>query len=171
MNYKIKLKSIRNFIFDVDGVLTDGTVMLDGSDYVRTVHSRDSYALQYACKVGFKVFLITGGTSNQVKIAYEALGVTEVHLRSSNKLEVFNSLQQKYDLDPLACLYMGDDIPDIPVMRAVGLATAPHDASLDTRLAAAYVSPCCGGKGAVRDVIEQTLRVQDRWMLEEAYYW
>lgn len=171
MNYKIKLNSIQHFLFDVDGVLTDGTVLIDGKEYLRTLHSRDSYAIQYACGLGYSVFLITGGDSEHVKKAFESLGVTSVKLRSRNKLAVFQALKEEYQLKAEECLYMGDDIPDIPVMREVGLATAPFDASIDARAAAEYISPFYGGKGAVRDVIEQTLRVQNKWMLDHAYHW
>lgn len=171
MNYKIKLNSIRHFLFDVDGVLTDGTVIIDGKEYLRTLHSRDSYAIQYACGLGYSVFLITGGDSEHVKNAFESLGVTSVKLRSRNKLAVFQALKEEYQLKTEECLYMGDDIPDIPVMREVGLATAPFDASIDARAAAEYISPFCGGKGAVRDVIEQTLRVQNKWLMDHAYHW
>lgn len=171
MNYKIKLNSIRHFLFDVDGVLTDGTVLIHGKDYQRTLHSRDSYAIQYACGIGYNVFLITGGESEHVKNSFESLGVTAVRLRSRNKLAVFQALKEEYQLKAEECLYMGDDIPDIPVMREVGLATAPFDASIDARSAAEYISPFCGGKGAVRDVIEQTLRVQNKWLMDHAYHW
>ncbi|MEY4216316.1 MAG: hypothetical protein RLZZ68_772 [Bacteroidota bacterium] len=171
MNYKIKLNSIQHFLFDVDGVLTDGTVLIDGKEYLRTLHSRDSYAIQYACGLGYSVFLITGGDSEHVKNAFESLGVTSVKLRSRNKLAVFQALKEEYQLKAEECLYMGDDIPDIPVMREVGLATVPFDASIDARTAAEYISPFYGGKGAVRDVIEQTLRVQNKWMLDHAYHW
>jgi 3-deoxy-D-manno-octulosonate 8-phosphate phosphatase (KDO 8-P phosphatase) len=106
-----------------------------------------------------------------VKNAFESLGVTSVKLRSRNKLAVFQALKEEYQLKAEECLYMGDDIPDIPVMREVGLATAPFDASIDARTAAEYISPFYGGKGAVRDVIEQTLRVQNKWMLDHAYHW
>jgi 3-deoxy-D-manno-octulosonate 8-phosphate phosphatase (KDO 8-P phosphatase) len=171
MNYKVKLKEINTFIFDVDGVLTDGTVLVNGSDYQRTLNSKDSYAIQYACRVGFRFFFITGGDSPTIKSTYEALGVTKVCLRSSNKLQVFFALKETYGLREEQCLYMGDDIPDLPVMRQVGLATAPHDASTDVLHEVAYISPFDGGKGAVRDIIEQTLRVQGKWLLDEAYHW
>lgn len=171
MNYKIKLQHIKHFLFDIDGVLTDGTVLINGTEYQRTLHSRDSYAIQYACGLGYSVFLITGGESEHVKKSFESLGVTSVRLPSRNKLEVFHSLKEEYHLKEEECLYMGDDIPDIPVMREVGLATAPFDASIDARSAAEYISPFGGGRGAVRDVIEQALRVQQKWLMEHAFHW
>ncbi|MBM3425034.1 MAG: 3-deoxy-D-manno-octulosonate 8-phosphate phosphatase [Bacteroidetes bacterium] len=171
MNYKIKLKRIQHFIFDIDGVLTDGTVLINGAEFQRTIHSRDSYAIQYASGLGYNIFLISGGDSAHVKSSFESLGVTAVYLRSRDKLKVFNVLKEEYQIDAEDCLYMGDDIPDIPVMRAVGLATAPHDASIDVRAVAEYISPYFGGRGAVRDVIEQTLRVQQRWLMDHAYQW
>jgi len=171
MNYKTKLKNITTFIFDVDGVLTDGRVLLNGSDFQRTLNAKDSYAIQYAFRTGYHIFLITGGDSQQVKSMYESLGVTEVCLRSMNKLEVYSQLKKKYTLDDSQCLYMGDDIPDLMVMQQVALSTAPRDASIDVLKQAEYISPFDGGKGAVRDIIEQTLRVQNKWLLEHAYQW
>ena len=171
MNYKVKLKDISTFIFDVDGVLTDGTVLLNGSDFQRTLNAKDSYAIQYACRVGYQIFLITGGDSQQVKSTYESLGVTEVCLRSSNKLEVFLKLKNKHSLNESHCMYMGDDIPDLWVMKQVGLSAAPQDAVIDVLKEAEYISPYAGGKGAVRDIIEQTLRVQKKWLLDHAFHW
>ena len=171
MNYKSKLGTINTFIFDVDGVLTDGTVLVNGSDYQRTLNSKDSYAIQYACRVGFQFFLITGGDSPHVKSAFESLGVKEVCLKSSNKLEVFYMLTEKYHLIKEDCLYMGDDIPDLQVIRHVGLATAPRDACIDVLREVAYISPFDGGKGAVRDIVEQTLRAQNEWLTAQAYHW
>lgn len=171
MNYKIKLRTIDCFIFDVDGVLTDGTVLINGTDYQRRIHVKDSYAIQYAAKLGYKIFLITGGESEFIRKTYLKLGVTEVRLESSDKLAVFNELKQTYSLDEKRTLYMGDDIPDLPLMRILGTTTAPQDASIDVKASVDYVSPLNGGKGCVRDVIEQTLRVQEKWLSDGAFTW
>ena len=171
MNYKIKLKTIDSFIFDVDGVLTNGTVLINGTDYQRSIHVKDSYAIQYASKLGYKIFLITGGESEFIRKTYMKLGVTDVRLESSNKKEVFDELKKKFNIEENRALYMGDDIPDIPLMRIIGTTTAPQDASIDVKAIVDYVSPINGGMGCVRDVIEQTLRVQGKWIGEGAFTW
>lgn len=171
MNYKIKLKTIDSFIFDVDGVLTNGTVLINGTDYQRSIHVKDSYAIQYASKLGYKIFLITGGESEFIRKTYMKLGVTDVRLESSNKKEVFDELKKKFNIEENRALYMGDDIPDIPLMRIIGTTTAPQDASIDVKAMVDYVSPINGGMGCVRDVIEQTLRVQGKWLGEGAFTW
>lgn len=171
MNYKIKLKTIDSFIFDVDGVLTNGIVLINGTDYQRSIHVKDSYAIQYASKLGYKIFLITGGESEFIRKTYMKLGVTDVRLESSYKKEVFDELKKKFNIEENRALYMGDDIPDIPLMRIIGTTTAPQDASIDVKAMVDYVSPINGGMGCVRDVIEQTLRVQGKWLGEGAFTW
>jgi 3-deoxy-D-manno-octulosonate 8-phosphate phosphatase (KDO 8-P phosphatase) len=171
MNYKIKLKTIDCFIFDVDGVLTNGSVLINGTDYQRSIHVKDSYAIQYAAKLGYKIFLITGGESEFIRKTYIKLGVTDVRLESSNKKEVFEQLVKAFGVTAERSLYMGDDIPDIPLMKIIGTTTAPQDASIDVKALVDYISPLNGGMGCVRDVIEQTLRVQGKWLGDGAYTW
>ena len=172
MNYKTKLKHINTFIFDIDGVLTDGTVTLFGNgEQVRKMSSRDGYSLQYAKKKGYKIAIISGGSSKGVKQRFDYLGITDVYLSSSNKLEAFNDLVKKYDLNTEHILYMGDDLPDWEVMKKVGLPTCPQDAATEIREIAKYVSPFIGGSGCVRDVIEQTLRVQGKWADKDDLGW
>lgn len=170
-SYKENLPKINAFIFDVDGVLTDGQVILYNDEFLRQLNSRDAYALQYAVKVGYKVFIITGGSSEDVKSRLLNLGVTEVCLKSANKLSVYNRLKEEYDLKDEECLYMGDDIPDYHVMQKVGVATCPQDAAVEIKAISHYQSPFNGGRHAVRDVIEQTLRVQDNWFKDVAFEW
>jgi 3-deoxy-D-manno-octulosonate 8-phosphate phosphatase (KDO 8-P phosphatase) len=170
-NYKILLNQINAFIFDIDGVLTDGNVLLDNGKYLRTLNAKDSYALQYATKMGYKVFFISGGSSVEMKQTLENLGATMVYLESKSKLLVFNKLKIEFNISEENVLYMGDDIPDIPLLSIVGIAACPKDASIDVTRICSYVSPKEGGKGCVRDVIEQTLRVQDKWLLDGAFEW
>lgn len=171
MTYKERLNHITTFIFDIDGVLTNGDVTIYKDEVVRTLNSRDGYAMQLAAKMGFSVFIISGGSSEPVKSRLLDLGVTEVYLRAYNKIEVYNSLLEKYNLEDTNILYMGDDIPDFKVMQRVGCATCPQDAAIEIKEIAHYQSPFNGGRLAVRDVIEQTLRVQGKWMTEEAFQW
>ena len=170
-SYKERLNTVNTFIFDVDGVLTDGKIILYKGDFMRSLSSKDGYAIQYASKFGYKIFIITGGNSIDVKEALEGLGVKEVHLRSSNKLNVYEDLKKKFSLNDSEVLYMGDDIPDYKVMRTVGVATCPQDACVEIKQISHYQSPVLGGNGCVRDVIEQTLRVQGKWFTEQAFEW
>jgi 3-deoxy-D-manno-octulosonate 8-phosphate phosphatase (KDO 8-P phosphatase) len=171
MNYKTKLNHIDTFIFDVDGVLTDGKVYFLENEIMRALNSKDGYALQYACKMGYQIFIITGGYSEDLKRRMLELGIKEVHLRSSNKLKVYQELKSKYNISDQQVLYMGDDIPDIPVLKEAGVSSCPQDAAIDVKENVDYQSPYDGGKACVRDVIEQTLRVQNKWLTDEAYHW
>lgn len=171
ISYKQKLNHITTFMFDVDGVLTNGDVMLIEGHVVRTLNSRDGYALQYASKMGYRVFVVTGGNSQDVKDRLISLGVTEVHLSSYNKLQVYDEIVSRFNLKNEEILYMGDDIPDYEVMSKAGVAACPQDASVEIKALSDYQSPFTGGKHCVRDVIEQTLRVQGKWFSEKAFEW
>lgn len=171
INYKQKLQAVNTFIFDVDGVLTNGSVYLFEQEAVRVFNSRDSYAIQYAAKLGYQIFIITGGSSKSVSNRLYDLGVTEVCLNSKNKLHVYDLLKSKYEFTDEQVLYTGDDIPDFHIMKQVGVACCPQDAAVEIKAIADYQSPYPGGHFCVRDVIEQTLRVQGKWFQEEAFTW
>ncbi len=170
-SYKELLPAISTFVFDVDGVLTDGSVILHANDYLRVLNSKDGYALQYAAKMGYHIFIITGGSSELVKERLLELGVKEVFLRASDKNTVYQELKAKYQLQDSEILYMGDDIPDYPILKQCGVSTCPQDAVMEIKQICHYQSPIYGGKGCVRDVIEQTLRVQGKWFSEQAFQW
>ena len=171
MSYKKKLAGITTFIFDVDGVLTDGNVLLYRDEVVRMLNSRDGYALQYASKLGYSIYVITGGNSVAVKDRLLKLGVHEVFLQSKNKKEVYEQLVEQRNLKNAEILYMGDDIPDYEVMSVAGVAACPQDAAVEIKEIADYQSPYIGGRHCVRDVIEQTLRVQGKWFGEKSLEW
>lgn len=163
-NYKELMPEITTFIFDVDGVLTDGTVtVFPNGELIRTMNIKDGYALKVAVSAGFRVCIISGGTNPAVKSRLQALGVTDVYLGAHDKIEQFSEYLELYEIDPREVLYMGDDIPDLPVMKLSGLPTCPKDAVQEVRNISLYVSQKNGGKGCVRDVIEQVLKVQDKW--------
>ena len=170
-SYKERLPNITTFIFDVDGVLTNGQVLLFQDEYVRSLNSRDSYAIQYASKRGFTIIIITGGTSPKIKDRLSGLGVHEVCLGSSNKIEVYERMKAKYGFSDDQALYMGDDIPDYQVLKQVGVSTCPQDAAVEIKAICDYQSPYAGGRHCVRDVIEQTLRSQGEWFQEDALEW
>ena len=171
ISYKEKLKNVTTLIFDIDGVLTNGDIIIFNGEMARMLNSRDGYAIQYAVKMGFRILVITGGSSIDVKNRLLELGVHEVHLSSFNKLNVYNTLKQKYQFTDEQALYMGDDIPDYEVMQQVGVATCPQDAAIEIKHISQYQSPFNGGRHCVRDVIEQTLRVQNKWFSEQAFEW
>lgn len=164
INYKQKLKNITTFIFDVDGVLTDGKIILtpDG-EMVRSMHTKDGYAMQLAIKKGFRIVVITGGKDKMVEQRLRYLGLTDIYLGVRNKIEAYEDLIYSYNLKPEEILYMGDDIPDLEVMKLVGLACCPNDAVPDVRSICEYISLINGGEGCVRDIIEQVLRVNKKW--------
>lgn len=170
-SYKEKLPAITTFIFDVDGVLTNGEILLMKEDFVRSLNSRDGYALQYAAKQGYRILIITGGSSIIVEERLLSLGITEVRLKSYNKLVVYNDLKAKYGFTDEQVLYMGDDIPDYEVLQRVGVSTCPQDAAVEIKEMTDYQSPYMGGKHCVRDVIEQTLRAQKKWFQKNALEW
>lgn len=163
ISYKERLPKITTFIFDVDGVLTDGTVTLYKDEVVRNLNSRDGYALNYASKKGYDIFIITGGNSEAVSDRLLSLGATEVRLNSSNKMAVYEELKSKYNFSDEEVLYMGDDIPDFEILQTVGMASCPQDAAVEIKAICHYQSPYIGGHHCVRDVIEQTLKVQGKW--------
>lgn len=171
ISYKERLHTITTFLFDVDGVLTNGEVLLLNGDVIRSLNSKDGYALQYAAKKGYKICIITGGNSTDVKERLERLGVEKVVLRASDKLKTYLELQKQYGFADDEVVYMGDDIPDIPVLRVVGVSCCPQDAVPEVKAVCHYQSPMNGGKACVRDIIEQVMRLQGTWMNDDAYHW
>ena len=159
-----RFSRIKGFVFDVDGVLTDGTISLHGDgEMVRTMHTKDGYALQLAAKQGFEVLIISGAVSSSVKNRLEKLGIHHVYMGTKNKLQKLQEIILNLDITGEDLLFMGDDVPDIDAMRFCGLACAPKDACTDVMQIAGYVSPFAGGKGCVRDVIEKVLKLQGKW--------
>lgn len=168
MNYKEKLKEIKALIFDCDGVFTDGTFFLHPDGYLsRRFNAKDGFALQLAMKKGLHVAIITGGTDEAIKIRFRNLGVTDVFLDARDKAAVFQEFSSQYAIKPEEVLYMGDDLPDLPLLKQVGMPCCPNDAVIEVKNASEYISNIKGGEGCVRDVIEQTLKVQNKWMEKE----
>ncbi|WP_338068008.1 HAD-IIIA family hydrolase [Arcticibacter tournemirensis] len=160
-----KIKDIKAFILDIDGVLTDGTVhVTETGEQLRRFHVRDGYAMQRAVKNGYLICVISGGKSASVVLRLKGLGVTEVYLGVDKKLDVYNEFINQHSLSPEQVLYMGDDIPDIPVMKVAGLPVCPADAVEEVKAVSLYISGKEGGSGCVRDVIEKVLKIQGKWM-------
>ena len=171
-NFKEELKKVKAFAFDVDGVFSDGNLFLyPNGEHIRSMNIKDGFAVQFAVKKSFPIAVITGGDSESVRMRFNNLGVTDVYLKSSNKLNDFKAFIAKYNLDPNEVLYMGDDIPDYKVMNYAGIATCPSDAAEEIKSISRYISNINGGKGCVRDIIEQVLRIQGKWMDSDSFYW
>ncbi len=161
-------KPIRTFVFDVDGVLTDGTLMLtEDGHMLRSMNIKDGYAMQLAVKKGYKVWIITGARSEGVRSRLLKLGAHEVRIGIESKKEVLNEIVAANQADLSTVLYMGDDIPDYAVMKMCGLPCCPDDAVTEIKSVAKYISPYSGGKGCVRDVIEKVLKLNGDWVLPE----
>jgi 3-deoxy-D-manno-octulosonate 8-phosphate phosphatase (KDO 8-P phosphatase) len=164
MNVLERFAPIKLLAFDMDGVLTDCTVMVmpDG-EWVRRMHIRDGFALQLAVKKGYEVALISGSWSAPVADRLRKLGIQHVFEKVGDKAVCLNDLMYTLGLKPEQVLFMGDDVPDLPALHVAGLPTCPADATDDVRLVSSYISPFKGGEGCVRDVIEKTLRLNGQW--------
>ena len=171
-NYKELLIHINTFIFDYDGVLTDGSVITtnDGEAH-RISNVKDGYALQLARKKGYKVAVISGARSESMMHRMKALQITDVFLGVEKKQDIYREYLNVNHLQSGQVLYMGDDIPDYEVMQEAGVSACPADAAEEIKSIAKYISHFDGGKGCVRDVIEQVLKVQGKWMNDDAYHW
>jgi 3-deoxy-D-manno-octulosonate 8-phosphate phosphatase (KDO 8-P phosphatase) len=165
MNPLENFKNITTFIFDVDGVLTDSTLLItESGELLRAMNARDGFAMRMAIESDYNIAIITGGTSEGVVLRLRGLGIKDIYKGIRDKVEAFDDYINAYDIHPDNILYMGDDLPDYDVMRRVGLPTCPKDAAPEIARIAQYVSPCEGGKGAVRDVIEKVLRLHNKWV-------
>lgn len=167
ISYKQLLPNITTIILDVDGVLTNGyvTIMPNG-ELVRTMNIKDGYALKTAVDKGYRICVISGGTNEGVRTRLANLGIEDIYLGANQKIEQWNLLKKKYNLDASEVLYMGDDIPDLPVLMEVGLPCCPNDAAPEIQQISKYISCKKGGEGCVRDVLEQIMRVQGKWTEE-----
>ncbi|MCK4569518.1 MAG: HAD hydrolase-like protein [Bacteroidales bacterium] len=171
-NYKELLKNISTFIFDYDGVLTEGIIMLtEKGEPIRTANVRDGYALQLAVKKGYRIAVISGGKSPSMYNRLASLGIKDVFLGVEHKIDVFEKYLEENNIDRNEVIYMGDDIPDYHVMQRAAVAACPADAAEEIRSISKYISHYEGGKGCVRDIIEQVLKLQQNWMDEDAFKW
>jgi len=168
MNVLELFEHINTFVFDIDGVMTDGSLLVtDTGDLLRSMNIRDGYATELAVKKGYHVWVISGGKQEAPAIRLRKLGVTEAHIAVPDKKKLLLELFDKYKVNPEHTLYMGDDIPDYAVMQLCGLATCPNDAAPEIKSVAQYISPFKGGAGCVRDVIEKVLKLKGDWELPQ----
>lgn len=162
-----RFKLIKTFVFDMDGVLTDGSILVESEDnWVRRMNIRDGYALQLAIKSGFGVMVISGSNSMQVHARLNKLGISDVYMDVKNKEEFLRSMIFEKQIDLNDLLYMGDDIPDLNCVKMAGIGACPADAAFEIKEIASYISPFTGGTGCVRDVIEKVLKLNNKWALQ-----
>lgn len=167
MSYKSRLKEIKAFVFDVDGVFTDGSVyLMPDKSMCRVMNVLDGYAVVKAIKENYKICVITGGDDPMVRNRINYLGITDYYAKISDKLEKFEEFKKKYDLKNEDILTMGDDLPDIEMMLVSGISACPENSVPEVKQISNYISPIQGGKGAVRDVIEQVMKVHGKWILD-----
>ena len=166
-NFKEDIARCNAFVFDVDGVMTDGGIIptIDG-DFIRRYNAKDGYALAYAIKLGYKVCIISGGRGRTLEHRLKMLGVKDYYLDCMDKIRTLREYFDREGIDPACAIYMGDDIPDLECMRKVGIPVCPADACAEVVEAACYVSQFGGGYGCVRDIIEQVLRAHGTWALD-----
>lgn len=164
MNYLNKFRNITTFVFDIDGVLSDGKILLhpDGTLW-RTLSIRDGFAMRMAINLGYRVAIISGGDTPGAELRFESLGLKDIVMQCSDKMKALEALAAKYQLDYGEILYMGDDLPDYEAMRLTGLPCCPKDAVDEIRDLSVYISPRRGGDGCARDVIEKVLKLKGAW--------
>jgi 3-deoxy-D-manno-octulosonate 8-phosphate phosphatase (KDO 8-P phosphatase) len=171
-NFKEELVKIKAFVFDIDGVLSLQTINLNTFGVPnRTINLRDGYALQLAVKKGYHVGIISGCNSKEYLKRLKLLGISDIYLNSCTKVEHFNNFVKKYNLNYSEVLFMGDDIPDFEVMKHSGIPVCPADADSEIKQISIYISDKKGGEGCVRDVIEQVMRLHNKWMDTDAFSW
>lgn len=167
MNVLEHFQGITTFVFDVDGVMTDGSVLLlENGLQARKMNIKDGLALQMAIKNDYRVIIISGGASEPVIHRLQYLGLKEIYLGLKNKLRFFENYLEQNGIKWKEVLYMGDDLPDLPVLEKAGLACCPADAVYEVKKISTYISPVNGGNGCVRDVIEKVLKLNDHWKYE-----
>lgn len=167
-----KLKQAKAFVFDVDGVMTDGRVVAtEDGHFLRNFNIKDGYALQHAVKAGYPIAIISGGKSQGVNRRFEQLGIQDIYTGQQHKEAAFMEFIAKYKLSPSDVIYMGDDMPDYQMLKISGVATCPADAAIDIQHICDYISPHTGGNGCVRDIIEKTLKLQEKWWSDDTHTW
>lgn len=167
------LKEIKAIIFDIDGVLSSETITLSSEgEPLRTVNIKDGYAIQLAMKLGLRIAIMTGAKVTSIRKRYEGLGVEDIYIGCSVKIETYETFLHKYGLTDKEIMYMGDDIPDLEIMRRVGCPVCPKDACPEIKEVSIFVSDRIGGHGCGRDIIEQVLRAQGKWIMDKkAFGW
>ena len=170
--FKDKLKDVKALVFDIDGVLSLDTMALDEEGMpVRTANVKDGYAIRNALNMGYKIGIITGGNQERVRSRYASLGVEHIYMGVRDKMKCLDDFMSKTGAKVEEILFMGDDLVDYQVMKAVGVPVCPLDAVNEIKEISSYISDKKGGEGCARDIIEQVMKAQDKWINEYSYYW
>ncbi|MBO4232284.1 MAG: HAD hydrolase family protein [Bacteroidales bacterium] len=171
-NFRAKLSKITTFIFDFDGVLSDGKIwVLPDGEQVRATGVKDGYALQYALKQGYNVAVISGGIAESMRLRYKNFTGMDIYLKVHDKVAVLEEYLEKKNLKKEEIIVMDDDLPDYRIMKMAAISCCPADAAEEIKSIADYISDKPGGCGCARDIIEQTLKVQGKWLNDNAFYW
>ncbi|MBO5539313.1 MAG: HAD-IIIA family hydrolase [Prevotella sp.] len=167
------LRKIKAVIFDIDGVLSASTVLMNNDGQpIRTINIKDGYAIQLAQKMGIRIAIMTGGRNEDIKLRYEYLGVEDIYLKCSIKIKTYEEFIAKYGLDDSEIIYVGDDIPDYEIMKRVGCPCCPGDACPEIKSICLYISNLNGGHGCGRDILEQVMKAQGKWLSDaKAFGW
>lgn len=166
-----KLKNIKAFVFDCDGVMTDGSIqMTDDGTALRTFHIKDGFAVQHAVKQGYLMAIISGGNHKGIQERFDALGVKDIYLAQSHKAEAFKSFCIQHNLKTEEIVYMGDDMPDMPILVSCGFPCCPKDACNDVKEVSQFISTKKGGKGCAREIIEMVMKSQSRWLVGDLHH-
>lgn len=167
------LRKIKAVIFDIDGVLSGSTVFMNNNGQpIRTINIKDGYAIQLAQKMGIRIAIMTGGRNEDIKLRYEYLGVEDIYLKCSIKIKTYEEFIAKYGLDDSEIIYVGDDIPDYEIMKRVGCPCCPSDACPEIKSISLYISNLNGGHGCGRDILEQVMKAQGKWLSDaKAFGW
>ena len=163
MNYRKKLKNIKALVFDVDGVFSKELIVVENGEFYRSMSAKDGFIIKKAIDKGFHVGIITGGSSQSVKDRFKFLGVKDIYLSQHQKIDAYNDFCEKHKLVPEEVLYMGDDLPDYEVLKISGFSACPADAVTEITNIVDYISDKNGGEGCVRDIVEQVLKIQEKW--------
>ncbi len=172
-NYKVKLQNIKAFAYDVDGVFTDGGVLATGDgDLLRTFDSKDGFGVRMTVLKGYPTAIVTGGSSESIRKRFRGIGIPDedIYLTSRNKVPDFLDFCKRHNLEPSQVAFVGDDLPDIPILKICGLAVCPADAVAEVKEVCDYVSLYNGGKGCVRDLVEQVLKIHGNWVFDPVAY-
>ena len=166
--FKEELKQVKALVFDVDGVLSSSIQTLDSQgNPIRTSNIKDGFSIVHAIKMQYPIAIISGGNTPEVRLRYEKLGVKEIYQGVKDKVECLNDFMSKHNLKAENVLFMGDDLPDLSIMKVVGIPTCPNDAVQEIKELSKYISDRNGGEGCVRDIIEQVLRAHNNWVGQE----
>jgi 3-deoxy-D-manno-octulosonate 8-phosphate phosphatase (KDO 8-P phosphatase) len=165
MNFKVRLNKVSTFIFSVNGVLTGEKFFLSGNEQIRSLNSKDTFALMCALEKGYRVAFISSGPSSPVKTYLEQMGITELFFSQQNKLDCYKNFIATHNISEQEIVYMGDDLQDLEVMKRAAVPVCPADAAPQIRELCVYFSQKRGGEGCVRDIIEQVLRLHGKWII------